>query len=97
MANFLQSVNRMVDRAMGLMDLPPGLPEEIRTCHSIYRVSFHVPIRGEFRVFTGWRAVHNEWRLPVKGAVTRARWLRVPSAGPPATLAGSRPDPGGRS
>lgn len=67
--SFLDSVNRMVDRAFGAMDLPPGLPEQIKATNSIYRVQFPVEIRGRLQVFTGWRAVHSEHRLPAKGGI----------------------------
>ena len=70
--SFLESVNHMVDRAFGTMDLPKGLPEQIKQCNSIYQVRFPVEIRGGIRVFTGWRAVHSEHRLPVKGGIRYA-------------------------
>ena len=66
---FLASVNHMVDRAFGTMDLPPGLAEQIKLTNSVYRVQFPVDIRGHIEVFTGWRAVHSEHRLPVKGGI----------------------------
>ena len=69
---FLDSVNRMVDRALGAMDLPPGLPEQIKATNSVYRVSFPVEIRGRLQVFTGFRAVHSEHRLPAKGGIRYA-------------------------
>jgi glutamate dehydrogenase (NAD(P)+) len=66
---FLTSVHNMVDRALGAMDLPPGLGDQIKQTNSLYRVKFPVEIRGEIRVFTGWRAVHSEHRLPTKGGI----------------------------
>jgi glutamate dehydrogenase (NAD(P)+) len=66
---FLPSVHHMVDRAFGAMDLPPGLADQIKQTNSIYRVKFPVEIRGEVKVFTGWRAVHSEHRLPTKGGI----------------------------
>jgi glutamate dehydrogenase (NAD(P)+) len=71
-AGFLHDVNRMVDRALDLLDLPPGLAEEIRAADSVLNVRFPVKIRGEYRVFEGWRATHSEWRLPVKGGIRYA-------------------------
>ncbi|HLT90226.1 MAG TPA: Glu/Leu/Phe/Val dehydrogenase [Woeseiaceae bacterium] len=69
-AGFLTSLNRMVDRAFGAMPhLPKGLVEQIKCTNSLYRVNFPVEIRGEIRVFTGWRAVHSEHRLPAKGGI----------------------------
>ena len=71
-ARFLDSVNRMFDRAVAVMDLPKGLPEQVRACNSVIKVQFPVELRGEYRVFTGWRAVHSEHRLPVKGGIRYA-------------------------
>ena len=66
---FLASVHHMVDRALGALDLPPGLADQIKQTNSLYRVKFPVEIRGEVKVFTGWRAVHSEHRLPTKGGI----------------------------
>jgi glutamate dehydrogenase (NAD(P)+) len=66
---FLASVHHMVDRAFGAMDLPPGMADQIKQTNSVYRVKFPVEIRGQVKVFTGWRAVHSEHRLPTKGGI----------------------------
>lgn len=68
-SGFLNSVNSMVDRAFGTLDLPAGLAEQIKLTNSVYRVQFPVEIRGHIKVFTGWRVVHSEHRLPVKGGI----------------------------
>lgn len=69
---FLESVNRMFDRSVATMDLPRGLPEQIRACNSVIKVQFPLELRDTYRVFTGWRAVHSEHRLPVKGGIRYA-------------------------
>ena len=69
---FRESVDRMFDRAIDTMKLPLGLAEQIRTCNSVYQVKFGVKLRGEYKVFSGWRAVHSEHRLPVKGGIRYA-------------------------
>ena len=69
MSGFLTSVNRMFDEAVALLDLPPGLAEVIRGCNSVYMVRFQVKLRGEYKVFHGWRATHSEHRLPTKGGI----------------------------
>ena len=74
-SEFLRSVNRMFDRAVATLDLPPGLAEQIRACNSMIRLQFPVELRGEYRVFSGWRAVHSEHRLPVKGGIRYARFV----------------------
>lgn len=70
--SFLESVNAMYDRAVATLNLPPGLPEKMKQCHAVYQVRFPVPMRGGIRVFTGWRAVHSEHRMPVKGGIRYA-------------------------
>ena len=69
---FLGSVERMTDDALARLDLPPGLGNQLRVCRSVYKVRFPVKLRGEFRVFEGWRATHSEHRLPVKGGIRYA-------------------------
>jgi glutamate dehydrogenase (NAD(P)+) len=71
-SSFLESVNHMVDRALATLELPPGLSEQIRACNSVYKVQFPVEMDGGYRVFTGFRAVHSEHRLPVKGGIRYA-------------------------
>ncbi len=66
---FRQSVDHMVDRALMLMDLDPGIAKAIKSCTSVLQVSFPVEIRGKIEVFTGWRAVHSIHRLPAKGGL----------------------------
>ncbi len=67
--SFLDSVNSMFDRAAANLDLPPGLGDLIKRCLAVYQVRFPVEIRGHIKVFTGWRAIHSEHRLPTKGGI----------------------------
>lgn len=67
--SFRESVDLMFNRAVGLMDLTPGLEEKIRVCNSIYTVRFGVRLRGGIHTFTGYRAVHSEHMEPVKGGI----------------------------
>ena len=39
---FRESVDLMFNRAVALMDLPPGLEEKIRVCNATYTVRFGV-------------------------------------------------------
>lgn len=70
--SFLESVNRMFDRAAAFVDVPAGLTQQIKECNSIYQVRFPVRIRDEYRVFRGWRATHSEHKLPAKGGIRYA-------------------------
>lgn len=69
---FRQSVDIMFNRAVALMDLPPGLEEKIRVCNSTYTVRFGVKLRGKIETFTGYRSVHSEHMEPVKGGIRYA-------------------------
>jgi len=66
---FLEGVSLMAERAIATIDVPPGLAEQIKICRSVYQVRFPVGFRGGYKVFTGWRAVHSEHRLPAKGGI----------------------------
>ena len=67
--SFRESVDKMFNHAVQLMDLSPGLEEKIRVCNSTYTVRFGVRLRGEIKTFTGYRSVHSEHMEPVKGGI----------------------------
>lgn len=67
--SFLDSFNRMFDRALKLIELPPGLGEQIKACNSVYQVRFPVGLRRGYQVLSGWSAIHSEHRLPAKGGI----------------------------
>ncbi len=70
--SFRQSVDLMFNRAVALMDLPPGLEEKIRVCNATYIVRFGVRLRGRIQTFVGYRSVHSEHMEPVKGGIRYA-------------------------
>ena len=70
--NFLGSVRSMFDRAAHALGVPPDLVETIRECNSVIQLRFPVRLRGAYQTFCGWRAVHSEHRLPVKGGIRYA-------------------------
>ena len=67
--SFRENVDQMFNRAVGLMDLSPGLEEKIRVCNATYTVRFGVRLRGGIKTFTGYRSVHSEHMEPVKGGI----------------------------
>lgn len=67
--SFRESVDLMFNRAVSLLDLPPGLEEKIRVCNATYTVRFGVRLRGSLQTFTGYRSVHSEHMEPVKGGI----------------------------
>ena len=67
---FFQQVNLQFDRAAQLLDLPPGLAEQIKACNAVYHITF--PLErddGSIQVIHGWRAHHSLHRQPVKGGI----------------------------
>jgi glutamate dehydrogenase (NAD(P)+) len=71
-SGFLASVEHMIGAAIERSDLAPGLGDVIKRCRSVYQVRFPAEVRGEWRVFYGWRANHSEHKLPVKGGIRYA-------------------------
>lgn len=70
--SFRESVDLMFNRAVEIINLPPGLKEKIRVCNATYTVRFGVRLRGEIQTFTGYRSVHSEHMEPVKGGIRYA-------------------------
>ncbi len=71
-SSFRDSVDRMVEHAISVMEFEPGLSDALKACSSVLQVSFPVEIDGRAEVFTGWRAVHSDHRLPSKGGIRYA-------------------------
>ncbi len=67
--SFSQNVNRMVDRAMDVMQIDPGIAAAIKTCDSTIKVNFPVEIDGKIEIFSGWRSLHSNHRCPAKGGI----------------------------
>jgi glutamate dehydrogenase (NAD(P)+) len=67
--SFSESVNFMVDRALSVLEIDQGTSASIKACNSTIKVSFPVEINGKIEVFTGWRSVHSDHRLPSKGGI----------------------------
>ena len=67
--SFTANVDRQFLRAVNLLDLPPGLAQQIRICNATYTVRFPVRLRERIHVFTGYRSVHSDHITPVKGGI----------------------------
>jgi len=70
--SFSESVNFMVDRALTVLNIDEGISAAIKACNSTIKISFPVEINGKLEVFTGWRSVHSNHRLPAKGGIRYA-------------------------
>jgi glutamate dehydrogenase (NAD(P)+) len=73
--SFRESVDHMVDNAIEIMGLEKGMGNALKSCHSVLQVSFPVKIKGQAEIFTGWRAVHSDHRLPSKGGIRFAPYV----------------------
>ncbi|MFP4322926.1 MAG: Glu/Leu/Phe/Val family dehydrogenase [Anaerolineales bacterium] len=74
--SFRENVRMMVNEAFQLMSLPLGIPQQIQAIKSVIKVQFPVELSdGKVHTFTGWRAVHSEHRLPVKGGLRFASYV----------------------
>lgn len=67
---FLAQVHRAFDHAAERTDIDSGLLGQIRTCNSVYRLTF--PLKrddGSIEVIEAWRAEHSQHKLPTKGGI----------------------------
>ncbi len=67
--SFSESVNFMVDRALTVLEIDTGISTALKACNSTIKINFPVEINGKIEVFTGWRSVHSDHRLPSKGGI----------------------------
>ncbi|MDJ0808051.1 MAG: Glu/Leu/Phe/Val dehydrogenase [Gammaproteobacteria bacterium] len=67
--SFRENVDHMVESAMRILGVSETLGEAIKACRSVLQVKFPVKLRGQVKVFTGWRAIHSEHLLPTKGGL----------------------------
>jgi len=67
--SFLNSVDRMVDRATLAIGLDPDSANIIKICNAVLQLKFHVKLRDGVEIFRGWWATHSAHRLPAKGGL----------------------------
>jgi glutamate dehydrogenase (NAD(P)+) len=68
--HFVDQVNRYFDKAAALTSYPAGLLQQIKSCNSMYSVTF--PLKrddGSIQVLNAWRAQHSVHKLPAKGGI----------------------------
>ena len=66
---FLENVEMMVNDTIDQIKIDPNISKILKTCRSVIQLKFPVKIKGEIKIFHGWRAVHSNHRLPVKGGL----------------------------
>ena len=66
---FLENVEMMVKDTIDRIKIDPDISKILKTCRSVIQLKFPVKINGEIKIFHGWRAVHSNHRLPVKGGI----------------------------
>jgi glutamate dehydrogenase (NAD(P)+) len=66
---FLDSVHQFFDHAASYSKLDPGILAQIKTCNSVYKVSFPIEVDGRVEVIEGIRVQHSHHKLPSKGGI----------------------------
>ena len=66
---FLENVDMMIDQAIDRIDIDQNIAKILKICRSVIQVKFPVKINNKIEIFYGWRAVHSNHRLPVKGGL----------------------------
>jgi len=66
---FLDNVDMMVNDTINNININPNIAKILKTCRSVLQVKFPIKLKGEIKIFHGWRAVHSNHRLPVKGGM----------------------------
>ena len=67
--SFRRNIDLMVERAMIIRKVDPGIALAIKTPDSTIQVNFPVEIDGKIEVFSGWRCVHSNHCCPAKGGI----------------------------
>jgi len=68
--SFYAQVNRNFDKAAALTDYDPVILEQIKSCNSVYHMTF--PVKrddGSYEVIDAWRAEHSHHKQPTKGGI----------------------------
>ena len=66
---FVQNVDMMVNDTIEKININPNIAKILKTCRSVLQVKFPIKIKGKIEIFQGWRAVHSNHKLPVKGGL----------------------------
>ena len=67
--SFLENVDMIINDTINCITIDPNIAKIIKTCRSVIQFKFPVKIKGTIEIFHGWRAVHSNHRLPVKGGI----------------------------
>ena len=62
--SLFDDVCKVVDNAAALMDIHPGLLEQIKQCNSVYKFNFPLKnVDGTYQVIEGFRVQHSQHKL----------------------------------
>ena len=67
--SFLENVDMIINDTINCINIDPNIAKIIKTCRSVIQFKFPVKIKGKIEIFHGWRAVHSNHKLPVKGGI----------------------------
>src|SRR5262245_38952336 len=67
--NLRENVNLQFDRAAAVLDLHPGLLQQIKVCNNLYTVRFPVKRGKDYVIVEGYRAEHSHHMKPAKGGI----------------------------
>ncbi len=66
---FLENVDMMLNDTINRINIDPNIAKILKVCRSVIQVKFPVKLKNKIEIFYGWRAVHSNHRLPVKGGL----------------------------
>ena len=67
--SFIDNIDMMVNDTIEKVNIDSNIAKILKTCRSVLQVKFPVKVKGKIEIFYGWRAVHSNHRLPVKGGL----------------------------
>ncbi|MFN8177152.1 MAG: Glu/Leu/Phe/Val dehydrogenase [bacterium] len=67
--NLYENVNLQFDRAASILNLHPGLLQQIKVCNNLYTVRFPIKMGKDYVIVEGYRAEHSHHLKPAKGGI----------------------------
>lgn len=67
--DFRNNVDGLVDKAAKIAQLDKQVIEVVKCSSAILKTTFPIEINNKIELFTGWRVLHSDHRLPGKGGI----------------------------